>query len=224
MPVRSSVDISRPSIMAVVLALFGLAAVFANAADMQTAAKQVNTAFDCYQCHSKKEITPWITKTWAGSRHAAAGVLCGDCHGNHDGGFDSPEFTALPGPDVCKKCHPIKVNETMGGAHANVVKCTSCHPRHTFSLEVAKNPSICNTCHFGDKHVDGYAKSKMGVVYTTEGPGNSATCQTCHMPESTHNVGLTVKNRELMLKVCNQCHSASFAGKGFAEGGFTAHW
>jgi len=185
---------------------------------------EVNTNFDCYQCHSKKEITPWITQTWAGSKHAAEGVMCGDCHGNHDGGFDTPDFTALPGPDVCQKCHPLNVKDTMSSAHAKVTKCTSCHPRHTFSLNVARNPRICSTCHSGNRHVDGYANSKMGVVYTTEGPGNSATCQTCHMPEGTHNVDLTIKNRDEMLKVCNRCHSASFAGKALAEGNLVIHW
>lgn len=185
---------------------------------------KVNTDFECYECHSKKEITPWITRTWASSKHAENGVICSDCHGNHDGGFDSDKFTALPGPVVCQKCHPIKVKETLSGPHAKITKCTSCHPRHTFSLEVARNPRICVTCHTGDEHVDGYDKSKMGVVYATEGPGYSATCQTCHMPDTNHNVGLTLTNKEDMLKVCNSCHSASFAGKSLSTGSFKTHW
>ncbi len=184
----------------------------------------VKTDFSCYQCHSKKEITPWITKTWSESAHARKGVLCSDCHGNHDQGFDSAEFTALPGPEVCRECHPLKVKETLAGAHAAVVKCTSCHPRHTFSLNVAKNPMICSTCHSGDLHVDGYKTSKMGVIYMTEGPGSAATCQTCHMPEGQHDVSRTLKNRDEMLKICNECHSASFAGEVLKSGSFKTHW
>jgi len=202
------------------------AATNAGAQEGQAAAVQmgVDTDFSCYQCHSKPEITPWITATWLKSKHASSGVKCSDCHGTHDEGFDSPDFTPLPGPQVCNKCHPINVKETIASAHANVVKCTSCHPRHTFSLDVARNPKICSSCHSGDKHVDGYANSKMGVIYSTEGPGSAATCQSCHMPGGTHNVNQTIDNKDQMLKVCNKCHSASFAGEVLKSGRLGAHW
>jgi hypothetical protein len=184
----------------------------------------VDTDFACYNCHSKKEITPWITTTWAESVHAAKGIKCPACHGNHDAGFDSPEFTALPGPDKCMGCHPLRVKEMMASKHNKTAKCTSCHPRHSFSLKVARNPAICMTCHLNSAHAQGYKNSKMGVVYETLGAGNGATCQTCHMPDKVHNVNLTLENKELMLKVCNQCHSASFAGEVLTSGSFKTHW
>jgi hypothetical protein len=182
----------------------------------------LDTSFACYQCHVK--ITPWITKTWLASKHAEKGIKCQDCHGNHDGGFDSPDFTPRPGPDKCSKCHPIRIKESLAGKHAGVTKCTSCHPRHTFSLRVARNPKICGTCHLGSAHVQSYWTSKMGVVYETEGAGFSATCQTCHMSDREHNVDSTLNNKDLMLKVCNTCHSASFAGKAMSSGSFKSHW
>jgi len=184
----------------------------------------VDTNFACYTCHNKKEITPWITMTWRESLHAAMGVKCYDCHGDHDDGFDSPKFTALPGPDKCMPCHPLRVKEMMASKHAGTTKCTSCHTRHTFSLKVARNPAICMTCHLTSAHVQGYKNSKMGVVFDTLGAGYSATCQTCHMPDKEHNVNITLDNRELMLKICNQCHSASFAGQALTGGGFKMHW
>jgi len=184
----------------------------------------VDTNFSCYGCHSKKEITPWITMTWAVSMHAAKGVKCNDCHGNHDAGFDSPDFTAHPGPEKCAGCHPVRVKETMASKHGGAIKCTSCHPRHTFSLRVARDPAICETCHLNSAHVQGYGKSKMGVVYQVMGMGYSATCETCHMPDKNHNVNTTLDNKELMLKACNQCHSASFAGEVLKGGTFKAHW
>jgi len=184
----------------------------------------VDTNFPCYGCHSKKEITPWITKTWLESLHAKRGVRCSDCHGNHDAGFDSADFFPRPGPDRCVRCHPTRVKEMLSSKHGGVTKCTSCHPRHTFSLKVARNPEICMTCHLSSAHVQGYVKSKMGVVYKTEGAGYSATCETCHMPDKNHNVNETLDNRDLMLKVCNQCHSASFAGKVLKSGSFKSHW
>jgi len=184
----------------------------------------VDTDFACYQCHSKPEITPWICKTWLESAHAKKGVKCPACHGNHDDGFDSDAFTALPGADKCMPCHPIRVKETLASKHGGATKCTSCHIRHTFSLRVARNPLICATCHLGSAHVQGYRNSKMGVVYGTEGQGYSATCETCHMPDKSHNVNLSLDNRDLMLKICNQCHSASFAGKVLSTGSFKTHW
>jgi len=196
----------------------------AFAADPPEQQAEVDTNFACYSCHSKKEITPWITQTWLESMHAKYGVKCPACHGNHEAGFDSPEFTALPGPDKCAPCHPVRVKETLAGKHAGSVKCTSCHPRHSFSLKVARNPMICSTCHLGSAHVQGYGKSKMGVIYETEGAGRSATCETCHMPGKNHNISDTLQNRELMLKICNQCHSASFAGRVLSSGAFKTHW
>jgi len=179
--------------------------------------------FTCYQCHSKDGVTPWIATTWAESAHARTGVVCSKCHGNHDSGFDSEKFIPKPGPDVCEECHPLRVRQAKAGPHA-AVKCTSCHPRHSFSLNVARNPDICVTCHTGDEHVDGYERSKMGVIYKTEGPDAAATCQTCHMPEGTHDVSKTLDDPPLMLKVCNKCHSASFAGKVLSGGEFIKHW
>lgn len=203
--------------------LFGLAG-HAWCAKEASPAAAVDTKFDCYQCHNKKEITPWITMTWAESLHAKKGVKCPDCHGNHDSGFDSVEFTARPKSDKCMPCHPLKVKEVMASKHSGAVKCTSCHPRHTFSLEVARNPMICATCHLDSTHVQGYSKSKMGVVYETLDSNYSATCQTCHMPDGSHDVDMTLDNRELMLKVCNKCHSASFAGEVLSSGRFKTHW
>jgi len=212
-----------------IISLFMYAAVltvtpFSYAEELQrTAPAAVDTNFPCYACHSKKEITPWITKTWAESAHAAHGIKCPECHGNHDAGFDSPQFTALPGPDKCIKCHPVHVKEIMASVH-NGVKCTACHPRHTFSLKVARDPEICATCHLTSQHAQGYRRSKMGVVFSALGPGYSATCQTCHMQDANHNVNISVENRDVMLKTCNRCHSASFAGRVMSKGLFKAHW
>ncbi|MHB8174572.1 MAG: cytochrome c3 family protein [Nitrospirota bacterium] len=183
----------------------------------------VDTNFSCYQCHSKKEITPWIAETWLESAHARAGVKCPSCHGNHDAGFDSPQFIAHPGEDKCMTCHPIRVKESLAGKHAGKVKCTACHPWHTFSLAVARDPEICRTCH-DSEHAKSYFLSKMYVVYKVMGPKYSATCQRCHMPDGDHNVSDTVSSKELMLKVCNRCHSASFAGSVLAKGRLKTHW
>lgn len=205
------------SLVAVIMLVCGFSA-FAEEAEVTPSG-----AFSCYECHSKGGVTPWIATTWAGSRHAQTGVICSKCHGDHDSGFDSETFIPKPGPDICGECHPLRVKEAQAGPH-NMVKCTSCHPRHSFSLNVAKNPDICTTCHYGGGHVDGYARSKMGVIYKTEGPDAAATCQTCHMPGGTHDVSKTLADESAMLKVCNECHSASFAGRVLSGETFSSHW
>ncbi len=89
--------------------------------------------------------------------------------------------------EMCERCHNIGYTS----ADASVGKCDSCHTRHVFSAEEAKEPAACGTCHMGPDHeqIDMWEKSKHGVVYATEkeraggDPGRAPTCVTCHQPE-----------------------------------------
>jgi hypothetical protein len=77
-----------------------------------------------------------------------------------------------------------------------VASCDVCHTRHLFSLEEARSPQACQTCHMGIDHPqwEMYSSSKHGVRYllrqnkvlpeTVAAP----TCQTCHMQEGDHEV------------------------------------
>lgn len=94
---------------------------------------------------------------------------------------------------MCERCHNIGyVNED-----GSVGKCDSCHTRHTFSAEEAREPQACGTCHMGPDHeqIDMWEKSKHGVVYSTEkeraggDPGRAPTCVTCHMPTLENGAG-----------------------------------
>jgi hypothetical protein len=182
----------------------------------------------------------------------------------------------------CGGCHKIG---TKTVAEINILKksspgfgtasCDACHTRHIFSVEEARQPQACQTCHTGFDHPqwEMYSGSKHGVRYLLKQnkvlPSNVAapTCQTCHMQGGQHevrtawgflavrlplpeNIGwkedrttilqalgvldpagkptgrldvvkgaqlarLTQedwqKERDKMLKTCNQCHSANFA-------------
>lgn len=74
--------------------------------------------------------------------------------------------------------------------------CTSCHPRHNFSIETARKPSTCGQCHL-EPDVPAYnifKESKHGSMYDNFGKTynfssvpwvvgkdfNSPTCATCH--------------------------------------------
>lgn len=59
------------------------------------------------------------------------------CGGCHKIGLKSPEQVA----DLAKS-----------GVRFGNASCNSCHTRHTFSVEEAKSPQACKTCHMGFDH------------------------------------------------------------------------
>jgi hypothetical protein len=77
-----------------------------------------------------------------------------------------------------------------------VASCDACHTRHLFSVEEARQPQACQTCHMGFDHPqwEMYSGSKHGVRFLlkqnrTLPEGVAApTCQTCHMQQGDHAV------------------------------------
>src|SRR5512132_2239873 len=73
--------------------------------------------------------------------------------------------------------------------------CIACHTRHSFSLEEARKPEACYTCHMGPDHpnYEAYMSSKHGSIYVARGKGwdwsppmaeakwDAPTCAYCHM-------------------------------------------
>lgn len=73
--------------------------------------------------------------------------------------------------------------------------CIACHTRHSFSLEEARKPEACYTCHMGPDHpnYEAYMSSKHGSIYSTlggswdwsqplaEAEWDAPTCAYCHM-------------------------------------------
>lgn len=144
----------------------------------------------------------------------------------HHEGRDHPELQTAPQETGCMQCHGIRiqVDETghpidttypvsgIGNIYptGDVGNCTVCHTRHKFSIEEARKPEACASCHLGPDHpdIEIYENSKHGQIYATEGetwkwdsppgewePGDyrAPTCATCHMSgigdlEPTHNV------------------------------------
>ncbi len=188
----------------------------------------------------------------------------------------------IEGQKGCGGCHKIgeKPVEEIAklrqqGSEFGSASCDSCHTRHTFSVEEARSPQACETCHMGFDHPqwEMYSSSKHGVREDLKQRGilpkeaAAPTCQTCHMQNGDHGVRTawgflavrlplpedkqwaadratilealgvldpegkptslvaTVqaadvarltqedwqKERDKMLKVCNQCHSGNFA-------------
>jgi len=190
----------------------------------------------------------------------------------------------IEGEKGCGGCHKIGMKTTAeiaelrhGGAAFGSAACDSCHTRHTFSVEEAKQPQACESCHMGFDHPqwEMYSSSKHGVRNELKNlkvlPANASapTCQTCHMQDGNHEVRTawgflavrlplpedkqwaadraailqalgvldpdgkptalvdTVKaadlarltqedwqrERDKMIKTCNQCHSGNFASQ-----------
>ena len=109
----------------------------------------------------------------------------------------------IEGMKGCGGCHKIglKTEEEIRelkaqGAGFGVASCDACHTRHLFSVQEARQPQACRTCHMGFDHPqwEMYSGSKHGVRYLLKQSGTlpetvaAPTCQTCHMQEGDHEV------------------------------------
>ncbi len=146
----------------------------------------------CNECHSDQ-----VTQFSAG-KHALAWAAM----------EAMPTTHALPmaltqGMKGCGGCHKlgIKSDEAIQtlkdeGSKFGHASCDACHTRHSFSLEEARQPQACQTCHMGFDHPqwEMYSASKHGVRYLLKQNGilpetaAAPTCQTCHMRNGDHEV------------------------------------
>ena len=130
----------------------------------------------------------------------------------------------------CQMCHGTQVeldesnmpvNGTWPGGvgtrypDGSIGTCTVCHTRHEFSIEEARKPEACASCHLGPDHpdIEIYMESKHGQIFLTHGeewnwdaapetwqPGDytAPTCAVCHMSgigelTTTHNINERLK-------------------------------
>ncbi len=124
----------------------------------------------CERCHAEE------LKQFQAGKHARAWTSV----------YTLPEFEALP-PEL------VEGEMGCGGCHAIGRwdgQCDSCHTRHTFSQEEARQPTACLPCHGGINHPQWeiWQTSKHGVVVTASEGARGPTCQTCHMPKGNHGV------------------------------------
>ncbi len=110
----------------------------------------------------------------------------------------------MEGMRGCGGCHKIglKTADEIKGLKAGgnpgfgTASCDACHTRHLFSLEEARQPQACQTCHMGFDHPqwEMYSSSKHGVRFLLKQTGvlpetaAAPTCQTCHMAGGDHEV------------------------------------
>ena len=153
---------------------------------------QIPTPEICASCHEKQ------FQQFMGGKHAAAWAAMKAMPTAHH-----QPTAMMEGMKGCGGCHKLGIKTEAeikelksDGAGFGVASCDACHTRHLFSVEEARQPQACQTCHMGFDHPqwEMYSSSKHGVRYALKQnkvlPGAVAapTCQTCHMQEGHHGV------------------------------------
>lgn len=99
----------------------------------------------------------------------------------------------------CVSCHSIGKPNTDG----SIGTCTSCHSRHTSSVELARLPSTCGQCHMGPDHsqIEIYAESKHGVMFEAQ----RAQLNLAAEPDK-------LSTRDMFVPTCATCHMSGLNG------------
>lgn len=153
---------------------------------------QIPTPTTCANCHEEK-----VEQFMAG-KHAAAWAAMKAMPTAH-----WQPMALTEGMKGCGGCHKIGIKTAAEikelkktGAGFGMASCDACHTRHTFSVQEARQPQACQTCHMGfdHPHYEMYSSSKHGVRYLLKQNGTlpetaaAPTCQTCHMQDGNHEV------------------------------------
>jgi len=153
---------------------------------------KIPTPETCAECHEEK------VAQFKKGKHALAWAAMKAMPTAH-----MQPMALMEGMKGCGGCHKIglKSDEEIqalkkNGAGFGVASCDACHTRHTFSVDEARQPEACQTCHMGFDHPqwEMYSSSKHGVRYGLKQRGvlpesaAAPTCQTCHMQEGDHGV------------------------------------
>lgn len=159
-----------------------------------TAKARVPTPETCAQCHETQ-----VTQFKKG-KHALAWASMKAMPTIH-----WQPMAMTEGEKGCGGCHKLgdkstaelaELRKNSSGTEFGAAQCDACHTRHTFSVEEAKSPQACETCHMGFDHPqwEMYSSSKHGVrnelkqKHVLPADAAAPTCQTCHMQDGNHEV------------------------------------
>lgn len=161
-----------------------------TAADVARAA--IPTPETCAKCHPKR------VEEFKAGKHAFAWAAMKAMPTTH-----WQPMVLTEGMKGCGGCHKIglKTAEELAalkkeGAGFGVASCDACHTRHLFSVEEARSPQACMTCHMGFDHPqwEMYSTSKHGARYLLKqtklisDTAAAPSCYTCHMDGGNHAV------------------------------------
>ncbi len=165
----------------------------------------------CLECH-QESATPAATKQWAGSRHAAAGVGCYECHRADKGtptAFDHNGFSisVLVSPKDCGRCHAKETREFEASHHARAGEILGSLDNVLGDVVegIPAGNSGCKQCHGGLVKVVGPGKLDAATWPNTgigriNPDGSRGSCSACH---SRHAFSSSVARQP---ENCGKCH------------------
>ena len=169
----------------------------------------------CAKCHGDRHNS----MTDAANAGVAGLEVCAKCHATQVEQFSKGKHAlawgamkAMPtlhwqpmaqvdGLKGCGACHRVGLKtegEVKGlmekGSGFGTSSCDVCHTRHLFSVDEARSPQVCRTCHTGveSPQWEMYSSSRHGERFLLKQsrmlPEDAAapTCQSCHMQEGDH--------------------------------------
>ena len=174
------------------------------------------TSANCKSCH------PLQYEQFAHSRHAAPSwaAVYGEKGSKdypltaeqvalaekfHPGSCKRPAnpLTSLEGQPAiqsgCVSCHSVG----RPNADGSIGTCTSCHARHTASVELARLPTTCAQCHMGPDHsqIEIYNESKHGIMFNAQRRMLNLTVE----PKK-------LTTRDMFVPTCATCHMSGING------------
>jgi hypothetical protein len=165
----------------------------------------------CLDCH-RDSATPAATQQWQGSRHAAAGVGCFECHQaakNAPSGFEHNGFfiSVLVSPNDCGRCHAQENKEFQASHHAKAEDILG--SLDNVLGEVVEGPPAANSgcvqCHGSKVRVLGNGKLDAATWPNTgigrlNPDGSRGSCSACH---SRHSFSASMARQP---ENCGKCH------------------
>lgn len=146
-------------------------------------ASQITEGESCYNCHGTKV-------TVAGTKVVSIDM----------GDIEVPDLTGWPNQGVGR----INPDGSYGA-------CTACHPRHSFSIEIARKPYTCGQCHLEPDvpAFNVYKESKHGNIFESKKESwtwdtvpwkagfdfKAPTCAVCHNSTITSLTGEAISER-----------------------------
>jgi DmsE family decaheme c-type cytochrome len=159
--------------------------------DFKSAKAQLKTAADidtCFSCH-KSERAKSMRTSHHPLREGKMG--CVSCHNPHDG--TNPKMLSADSiNEKCYQCHTEKRGPFLY-EHAPVrEECVNCHDPHGSNHErllVAKQPYLCQRCHFSGhgltadnlSSLEGLPVAPPGSTVTRSSRNTERGCKQCHL-------------------------------------------
>ena len=99
----------------------------------------------------------------------------------------------------CSKCHSVGKPNDDG----TIGTCTSCHTRHTSSVEIARLPTTCGQCHMGPDHsqIEIYEESRHGILFEAQ-----------HQQLNLKAPSANLTTRDMFVPTCATCHMSGLNG------------